>query len=133
MTRAEAIKMLTAKAECMKRDISGFDEDCNSHRCGECNLCYEQGNMGEQVEYLQMAIKALEEPQWILCSERLPAGQTEVIVSVLDTSGDTLFDYTASGWITTDGEYWIVDNEICSYVIAWCEFPEPYRKKGGME
>lgn len=69
MTRAEAIKMLTAKVECIKRYSSGINEDCNSPDCGECTLWYEQGNMGEQIEYLQMAIKTLEEPQWISCSD----------------------------------------------------------------
>ena len=71
MTRAEAIKMLTAKVECIKRYSSGINEDCNSPDCGECTLWYEQGNMGEQIEYLQMAIKALEETpktgKWNMC------------------------------------------------------------------
>ena len=66
-------------------------------------------------------------PKWIPCSERLPNGQTEVIVSCLDDSGDTSFDYTGCGWCTNDGEYWIVDNEINNYVIAWMPLPEPYK------
>ncbi len=60
MTRAEAVKMLIAKVECIKRWCSGINEDCNSPDCGECALWYEQGNVKEQIEYLQMAIKALE-------------------------------------------------------------------------
>ena len=77
MTREEAIKMLTAKVECMLRETSGSVEECNSHRCGECNLCYEQGNIGEQVEYLQMAIKALEQPhgkfgKWVDAESGIP-------------------------------------------------------------
>ena len=69
------------------------------------------------------------EPQWIPCSERLPHGSCSdlVNVSIHDDSGDTPFDYTSCGWVTTDGEYWIVDNEINNHVIAWMPLPEPYR------
>ena len=47
--------------ECLKRETSGTDFDCNNRNCDECSLCYEQGNMGEQKEALDMAIKALEQ------------------------------------------------------------------------
>ncbi len=67
------------------------------------------------------------EPHWIPCSERLPNSQTEVIVSCRDDSADTIYRYTTSGWITTNGEYWIIDNEINPYVVAWMPLPEPYR------
>lgn len=61
MTNEEAIRMLKAKLECMTRDVSGRDSDCIDRRCDECPLNYEQGNMGEQKEWLRMAIKALEQ------------------------------------------------------------------------
>lgn len=61
MTSEETIKMLTAKVECMKRESSGIDQDCNYRNCDECKLCYEQGTVGEQREALQMAISALQE------------------------------------------------------------------------
>lgn len=61
MTNEEAKKMLKAKLECLKRETSGTDIDCNYRNCDECNLCYEQGNMGEQKEALDMAIEALEQ------------------------------------------------------------------------
>ena len=60
MTNEQAKKMLKAKLECLKRETSGTDFDCNNSNCDECPLCYEQGNMGEQKEALDMAIKALE-------------------------------------------------------------------------
>ena len=60
MTNEEAIGMLKAKLECITRDVSGRDDDCNRMLCGECRLNYEKGTMGEQKEYLRMAIKALE-------------------------------------------------------------------------
>ena len=61
MTNEQAKKMLIAKLECLKRETSGTDFDCNNSNCDECPLCYEQGNMGEQKEALDMAIKALEQ------------------------------------------------------------------------
>lgn len=61
MTNEHAKKMLKAKLECLKRETSGTDIDCNCRNCDECNLCYEQGNMGEQKEYLRMSIEALEQ------------------------------------------------------------------------
>lgn len=61
MTNKEAKKKLKARHDCLKRDISGKDKDCNFRRCDECGLCYEQGNMGEQIEALDIAIKALDQ------------------------------------------------------------------------
>lgn len=72
------------------------------------------------------------EPQrWIPVAERLPHGSCSdlVNVSIHDDSGDTPFDYTSCGWVTTDGEYWIVDNEINNHVIAWMPLPEPYKER----
>ena len=61
MTNEQAMNMLKAKLECLKRETSGTDFDCNNSNCDECSLCYEQGNMGEQKGALDMAIKALEQ------------------------------------------------------------------------
>ena len=61
MTNEKAKKMLKAKLECLKRETSGINHDCNMRLCDGCSLNYEQGNMGEQKEALQMAIKALEQ------------------------------------------------------------------------
>ena len=60
MTKEQAIAMLKAKRECIELDTNGNAELCDSN-CGECKLCYEQGNMGEQKQALDMAIKALEQ------------------------------------------------------------------------
>ena len=64
-------------------------------------------------------------PRWVRCEEKLPNSQELVIVAITDTAGDTPFSYTSCGWLTTDKEYWIVDNDICGYVVAWMPFPEP--------
>ena len=72
----------------------------------------------------------VEERKWIPVSERLPDGSCSdlVNVSIHDDSGDTPFDYTSCGWVTTDGEYWIVDNEINNHVIAWMSLPQTYKE-----
>lgn len=59
MTREEAIKKAKAKLECLKRSSSGLSDRCN-HDCDDCSLCYEQGNVGEQKEWLEIAIDDME-------------------------------------------------------------------------
>jgi ribosomal protein S27E len=59
MTNEEAVKMLKAKRKCLIQDVSGVYDDCNRRLCNECYLNYEQGNMGQQAEYLRMSIEAL--------------------------------------------------------------------------
>lgn len=61
ITPEETIKILTAKAECMRRETSGIDIDCNYRNCDECDLCYKQGTTGDQMEALRVAISALQE------------------------------------------------------------------------
>ncbi len=61
MTDKEAVVMITAKLECLTRDVSGTDAQCNNHKCSSCSLCYIQGNMGEQKEWLNIAIDAIKE------------------------------------------------------------------------
>lgn len=88
-------------------------------------------DFGVLVEWLIDKTPPIEsEPKWIPCSERLPRAREMVIVSVRDETGDTSYDYTSHGWMTTDKEYWIVDDEINNYVIAWIPLPEPYREEG---
>lgn len=58
MTPQEAIEKLKAKAECMKREISGTDIDCNLRRCDDCELCYAQGTCGEQIQAIEALINA---------------------------------------------------------------------------
>ena len=96
--------------------------ECNPY--GKPTLDYESG-----VKVINHLEKMQSEPQWIPCSERLPHGSYSdlVNVSIHDDSGDTPFDYTSCGWVTTDGEYWIVDNEINNHVVAWMPLPEPYK------
>lgn len=73
MTNEQAKKMLKAKLECLKNETSGINHDCNMRLCDGCSLNYEQGNMGEQKEALDMAIKALEQQPSEDCISRAEA------------------------------------------------------------
>lgn len=107
--------------------------DPNSMKIMEVTGC------GLQAQTLNMAcdchimmikeLPSVEPIRWTPISEGLPPSGEEVIVSVCDESGDTKYNYTSHGWLTTDKEYWIVDNEINNYVVAWMLSPEPYRKE----
>lgn len=123
MTNEKAKKMLKAKLECLKRETSGTDIDCNYRNCDECNLCYDQGNMGEQKEALEMAIKALEQTRWIPCSERLPREDEEYhTFLVTDSKGRIeLSKFYLS--ISDKKPYW----GIMMNVVAWMPLPEPYK------
>lgn len=94
----------------------------------DCKRLIVNGEDGSKVEFIKKG-EENPEPQWIPCSERLPNSQETVVVSVRDETGDTRYDYTSCGWVTTDKEYWIIDDEINNYVIAWMPLPEPW--KGG--
>ena len=59
MTIEEAIKRANAKLQCIDRESSGLDEMCNKYKCYDCELNYEQGNIGQQKEWLRLAITAL--------------------------------------------------------------------------
>jgi len=65
MTIDDCTKMLIAKEKCMKRETSGTDTDCNSHKCDNCPLCYEQGTMGEQKMALLFAVDTMRKYQKI--------------------------------------------------------------------
>lgn len=134
MTNEEAVKMLEAKLECMRRDVSGIDDDCNRKLCDECHLCYDQGNMGEQQEYLRMSIESLKQEPckdgWIPTSERLPKageyigdGDVAKYYLVQNEYGDMMVArYTHS-------EYWEQIYQlkpIGDEIVAWRELPEPY-------
>ena len=86
MTPQEAKKMLKAKLECLKNETSGINYDCNMRLCDGCSLNYEQGNMGEQKEALEMAIKALEQQRYkpIILQEH--DAEPRTMRAILDTA-----------------------------------------------
>lgn len=50
--------MVEARLECLQRSTSGTDIMCNARDCDNCELNYAQGNIGEQKEWLKLAINA---------------------------------------------------------------------------
>ena len=83
--------------------------------------------MEQAISVLRDLPFAEPERKWISITEKLPWTDTNVLVTVLDDSGDTSWSYTSVGWLTPDGKYWVVDNEVCYGVIAWMPLPEPWR------
>lgn len=136
MTREAAIKMLKAKLECMTRDVSGCDNDCNRKLCGECYLNYEQGNMGEQKEYLRMSIDVLERTRWIPVTERTPDPGDDYLVTIEhngEVEGVDLATLKPDGMGYIDGKWdttidWIEGSPEQWHVTAWQELPEGYRR-----
>lgn len=60
MTENEAIEKLRAYHKCQKMQVKGIYEDCNARLCDNCDLCYAQGNTGEHIKSIEIAIQALE-------------------------------------------------------------------------
>ena len=60
MTNSEAIEKLKAYIKCQSLQVKGIYEDCNENLCDNCDLCYAQGNTGEHIESVKLAINALE-------------------------------------------------------------------------
>lgn len=56
MTKNEAIEKLRAYHKCQKMQVKGIYEDCNARLCDNCDLCYAQGNTGEHIKSIEIAI-----------------------------------------------------------------------------
>ena len=61
MTEVEAIEKLRAYHKCKRLQVKGIYEDCNEGLCDNCDLCYAQGNTGEHIKSIEIAINALEQ------------------------------------------------------------------------
>ena len=74
---------------------------------------------GEEVDAIEMAIKALEqEPRWIPVSERLPQKRGFYLVSTTDCI--TIMEFI-DGWTSQN-------IGLCNwYVKAWMPLPKPYK------
>ena len=64
--------------------------------------------------------------EWISINERLPEPCKEVLVTIKDDSADSPIYYTTVGWYYKG--IWAIENRVCYQVIAWMEFPKPYKK-----
>jgi hypothetical protein len=129
MTREEAAKTLT--------ELWGVD------------YRYCLGTIG--VEAVDMAIEALKEPKWILCSERLPEDLEPVNITWVNHNPESYYadikdkPFTATGHYC-NGRWWWFSETCQDYlgeygrcdvhamdddieVIAWMPLPEPYERR----
>lgn len=102
-------------------------DDTISRRAAEDIVRFECGEWRGLSKTIIDEFEALPSAQqWIPCSERLPEDEEKVIVSIHDDSGDYAIDYSSSGWYVPAGDFWVVENETNSRVIAWMPLPEPW-------
>lgn len=95
---------------------------------------YHERNAVKIFEALDMAIKALEqpEPHWIPCSERLPERPEQMLVYAINTHF-SIAKYKEVRKGVNDYIYtWVTDNAFdvpheVKNVIAWMPLPESYR------
>ena len=74
---------------------------------------------GKKVEF----VKA---PQWILCSERMPEEEVDVLVT-LECGDLDIAQWEFNKWADEPGiEWW--DGEYRVHPIAWMKLPEPYKE-----
>jgi len=87
---------------------------------------------GNKSEAMQMALKALCEPMWIPCSERLPEEDDYKPFSYYE-DGAILFctknGKVGFGWYYESTKEWAnEDDHTPGEVIAWMPLPEPYKE-----
>ena len=91
-----------SKIECMKRETSGTDTNCNLHNCDDCSLCYEQGTIGEQKEVLMFAVDTMRKYLMMQANyeARLKADMmamlTEIQLEIADNVESIIGHYDAS-------------------------------------
>ena len=86
----------------------------------------QDGYTDEARQALDMAIKALEEPQWIPCSVKYPEADERVLVTTVG------YDYYVWDCMSNRSDSYFWEDESGFYhdkheVIAWMPLPEPWR------
>ena len=90
---------------------------------------------GNKSEAMQMALKALYEPKWIPCSERLP--EEDDYKSCIECLDGAVWYFTENetmglGYYYESTKEWstIYDLKTDGKVVAWTPLPERYREEG---
>lgn len=150
MTNTEAKKILESYIACESKKAHF---ECSEYNCdNSCPLLYEMGTVGEFNEAINMGIKALEQTQWIPCSERLPETDNENNINsfnvLLWVKNKTHPEKEAQIYLGKlrhidgddgSGNFWGIETKPCEWtiwgwsyfnepeVIAWMPLPKPYK------
>lgn len=108
------VRGITDKIECNTVDIDDWAEFWGFTR-------------EEYEEFLDMAIKALEQTRWIPCSEKMPDINIHVLAQFV--MGGMAECYYAHNWWHIVGGFRISGDE----VIAWMPLPEAYKEENNGE
>ena len=79
---------------------------------------------GEHKEFIELAVKALEQTRWIPCSERLPEEDGDYLMTtkwIGSYSGDVYIETHVAYYRKKSKEWDCVD------IIAWMPLPQPYK------
>ena len=116
MTEIEAIKKLRAYHKCQILQVKGIYKDCNNKLCDNCDLCYAQGNWGEHIKSIEIAISALK--------KQIPKKPEYEADGYAD--GELVYDYAKCPICGHDFEYSINDwgcdyCSNCGQKLDWSE------------
>lgn len=122
MTNAEAKKILKAYIACESKQAHF---ECGGYNCDDnCPLLYEMGTVGEHKEAINMAIKALEQTQWIPVSKRLPKeGGDYFVTTLFEVGGKEPVREVRKNFFCILSKKWLYENNT---VVAWMPLPKPY-------
>ena len=84
MTEIEALEKLRAYYKCKILQVKGIYEDCNNKLCDNCDLCYAQGNAGEHIKSIEIAIQAIEKHIQMKPDLRENMSDQDIILNMLE-------------------------------------------------
>lgn len=109
MTRNKVIEILTAKIDCMEKQIKGIC-DRLPYYCDKCQLSYKQGNIVEYIEALKFANKVLKKG---LCDK---ATVLEKIEQAKRTNEHVFNRYNKYYTLSLENYYNDVDDILCNLI-----------------
>lgn len=141
MTNKEALKILLPVIEQLWNMVKSLPDDCDELK--------KTGN--DTLEALKVAVKALEQTDWISVTKKLPADGIKVNVTWVNHNPASYYNHIKDKPFTDTAIYWrgdwywnsvdildfleeygssatdIIDDDI--EIIAWMPLPEPYKEE----